>query len=67
MKRILPWLMLMVLLAGCAAAPTESPEAPLYSIDELRTMPETKGLFFSDIGTHTEPKGLLVLVFNDII
>lgn len=56
--------MLMVLLAGCAAAPTESPETPLHSIDELRTMPETKELFFSDIGTHTEPKGLLVLVFN---
>ena len=36
----------------------------LYSVEDLKTNPETKDLFFSDFGPHTKPTGLLVIVFN---
>lgn len=53
------------LFTACSGQPDdENAEPRLYSIEDLKTYPETKDLFFSDFGTHTEPKNLLVIVFN---
>ena len=46
------------------SAPSISSGTALYSVEELKANPQTKDLFFSDISTHTEPKGLLAIVFN---
>lgn len=36
----------------------------LFSIDDLKTNPETQNLFFTNMGTRTGPKELLVMIFN---